>query len=219
MLEAIYEAADADGPRLAYADWLEDHAEPAQAEFVHLQCAFARTEPQSAENVALWNELLTAWTRLKDELRPALDGLWQIDIHDFRRGFLNAPLDVSPERLDELSANWWPRFVVRAVSTTLAPWNVDRLARCDYLPRLRELVVRGTDIHGNVIPRLVESDGLKWLRVLDLTEFTLGPEAAQALARANMFAELRELRLPYFMRPTGEIGRMLKNRFGDICRF
>src|SRR5688572_28198252 len=45
FLQAIREAPDDDGPRLRFADWLEEtggEAERARAEFVRLQCALAR---------------------------------------------------------------------------------------------------------------------------------------------------------------------------------
>jgi uncharacterized protein (TIGR02996 family) len=34
LLEAIFAAADDDLPRLVYADWLDDHGEADQAEFI-----------------------------------------------------------------------------------------------------------------------------------------------------------------------------------------
>lgn len=42
MLAAIRETPDEDTPRLAYADWLDEHGDADRAEFIRVQCAVAR---------------------------------------------------------------------------------------------------------------------------------------------------------------------------------
>jgi uncharacterized protein (TIGR02996 family) len=42
FLADIVEHPDDDTPRLVYADWLEDHGEEAQAEFIRVRCELAR---------------------------------------------------------------------------------------------------------------------------------------------------------------------------------
>ena len=41
FLRTIIDAPDDDGPRLVYADWLEEHGETARAEFIRVQCELA----------------------------------------------------------------------------------------------------------------------------------------------------------------------------------
>jgi uncharacterized protein (TIGR02996 family) len=41
LLAAILDAPEEDTPRLIYADWLDEHGDPARAEFVRVQCALA----------------------------------------------------------------------------------------------------------------------------------------------------------------------------------
>src|SRR5438876_11796716 len=41
FLRLILAEPDADGPRLIFADWLDEHGDPARAEFVRVQCALA----------------------------------------------------------------------------------------------------------------------------------------------------------------------------------
>ena len=48
--------------------------------------------------------------------------------------------------------------------------------------------------------------------MLDLSQFGLGVEAAEALARSDAFPRLEELRLPYAIRPTRGIGRLLRQK-------
>src|SRR5437667_9156811 len=50
FLRTILEQPDADGPRLVFADWLEEHGDP-HAELIRLQCELAHlpdTEPRRA---------------------------------------------------------------------------------------------------------------------------------------------------------------------------
>ncbi len=42
FLEAIIGRPDDDGPRLAYADWLDERGDAARAEFIRVQIALAR---------------------------------------------------------------------------------------------------------------------------------------------------------------------------------
>ena len=49
FLHAILEAPEDDAPRLVYADWLDDHGQPARAEFIRLQCALAKLPPDAPQ--------------------------------------------------------------------------------------------------------------------------------------------------------------------------
>jgi uncharacterized protein (TIGR02996 family) len=49
FIESIAAAPDEDTPRLALADWLDEHGDPARAEFVRLQCRLARASPNEPE--------------------------------------------------------------------------------------------------------------------------------------------------------------------------
>jgi uncharacterized protein (TIGR02996 family) len=42
FLQSIIESPDDDGPRLVYADWLDEHGESGGAEFIRVQCAVAQ---------------------------------------------------------------------------------------------------------------------------------------------------------------------------------
>jgi uncharacterized protein (TIGR02996 family) len=45
LLAAVVRAPDDDGPRLIYADWLEERGDPARAELIRVQCALAAGPP------------------------------------------------------------------------------------------------------------------------------------------------------------------------------
>src|SRR5579884_2396327 len=44
---------DDDGPRLVYADWLDDHGDPDRAGFIRLQCRLAALTPSDRDRFAL----------------------------------------------------------------------------------------------------------------------------------------------------------------------
>src|SRR5205085_5003860 len=44
LLAAVRQDPEDDAPRLVYADWLEEHGDPARAEYIRLQCRLAERE-------------------------------------------------------------------------------------------------------------------------------------------------------------------------------
>ncbi|MBY0456405.1 MAG: TIGR02996 domain-containing protein, partial [Gemmataceae bacterium] len=53
LLAAIRANPDEDTPRLAFADWLDEHgdeADRARAEFIRVQCELARHEDESTDD-------------------------------------------------------------------------------------------------------------------------------------------------------------------------
>jgi uncharacterized protein (TIGR02996 family) len=218
LLEAVFSSPADDAPRLVYADWLDEHGEPAQAAFIRAQIDLAHTEPDTAKLDRVAERLFGLWDQFLAELGPIAAGVMLLP-SDFRRGFVDTPLHLLVSAFRDQSPHWWPRLPVRAVSIDLAPWNVQEFVRVPYLARLRELVLAGDDIHGKIVPHLVKCRLWHALRVLDLSQFNLGQTAAEILAGSDAFAKLEELRLPYSIRPTRGIGRLLRQRYGDVCRF
>ncbi len=107
LLSAIRAEPDDDGPRLVYADWLEEHGEQPRAEFIRVQCELARLpgkDPRSAALVAREQELRRAhearWLLLPfvEPLRQPDEDAWRgvgdADIlEDWQRRLL-AELDI-----------------------------------------------------------------------------------------------------------------------------
>src|SRR5262245_41398238 len=52
FLRTIRERPDDDGPRLVYADWLEEHGDP-RGEFIRIQCELAKLPPWDPRRPAL----------------------------------------------------------------------------------------------------------------------------------------------------------------------
>jgi uncharacterized protein (TIGR02996 family) len=218
LLTAVFANPADDAPRLVYADWLDEHGEPAQAAFIRAQIELARTDPNTDEHERVAMRLADLWDPFIAELGQAAAGVVLLP-GDFRRGLPATPIQLLVSTFRDQSPRWWPRLPVRAVSIDLTTWNVGELVRVPYLARLWELVLAGDDPHDQVIRRLVKCHLFRELRVLDLSQFGLGVEAAEALAGSDAFPRLEELRLPYAIRPTRGIGRLLRQRYGDVCRF
>lgn len=66
LLAAILESPEGDGPRLIYADWLEENGKPERASFIRVQCELARL-PGIVEFNRLVSQL--EWDSLRLELR------------------------------------------------------------------------------------------------------------------------------------------------------
>jgi uncharacterized protein (TIGR02996 family) len=94
---AVVAAADDDTPRLAYADWLDEHDDPDRAEFIRVQCRLADLSPADPD----WVDLTERQDELAARLKPRYLGL-ELDRADrfyfgtdlignheepFRRGF------------------------------------------------------------------------------------------------------------------------------------
>ena len=68
LLEAVFSNPADDAPRLVYADWLDEHGEPAQAAFIRAQVELARTE---AKRQGVLDQANTQAAKLIDEGRAA----------------------------------------------------------------------------------------------------------------------------------------------------
>ena len=89
LLAAIEAHPDEDTPRLAYADWCDEHDQPARAEFIRLQCGWRHTaDAPTAERRKLQERVrFLIQNRLRDLIGPLGGDLTPLDIR-FDRGFL-----------------------------------------------------------------------------------------------------------------------------------
>ena len=209
LFQTILAEPDDDAPRLVYADWLEEHGDPARAEFIRLQCEWAALpegHPQQAKLIRRWRDLLeprhAAWQKVLPEwLRKETVG--------FRRGFpdhVNFPATEFLARFEEA----WQYAPVQFVKMSDAAAHVEELAASPLLARLR-----GLDLsHANpalgvaALEALLNSPHLTGLVRLELQGNRLGHDAAAVLAAAPNLRGLKRLRLS-FGNSIGEIGARL----------
>ena len=66
FLAAVIEDPDSDGPRLIYADWLEETGDEARAEFIRLQCTVAGVPESELEASPIIERTATLLTQNYD---------------------------------------------------------------------------------------------------------------------------------------------------------
>ena len=110
LWRAIRANPDDDTPRLVYADWLDEHNEPARAEFVRVQCEIERLRPdQRARRKVIPGLEHRAWVLQTANRARWLEPLFRVLVRkapgakletwvpgvSFRRGFVHdIPLDI-----------------------------------------------------------------------------------------------------------------------------
>jgi uncharacterized protein (TIGR02996 family) len=104
-LAAIGEDDEGDGPRLAFADWLEERGDQDRAEFIRVQCALASLPEADPQRPGLARRERALLDRHAWEWAAPLEGL--VTRWDYRRGFIekvemslesSAPAIVEPFR-------------------------------------------------------------------------------------------------------------------------
>src|SRR5262245_2874190 len=141
LVAAICELPDEDTPRLAYADWLDEHDEPERAAFVRAQVELARTpawEPFAV--LCRWRPDWLTGKPFRHTL-PWVDGS-QIEWHAeaFRRGLgwrLNVRSLVAWEQVSPAILDRAPVGEMHLWAAPLDQWK--EFAVSPVLPRLRRL--------------------------------------------------------------------------------
>ncbi|HET6572459.1 MAG TPA: TIGR02996 domain-containing protein, partial [Fimbriiglobus sp.] len=160
FLEPILARHSDDGPRLVYADFLDESDEPAdraRGELIRVQCALARISddhPRRVELIHREGELLQAhllaWT---DHLRGLADGF------EFRRGLLEG-VSVGAATFLARGAELFRRAPIRRVRLIDAARHVARIAACPLLASVRELDLCGNDLGNGGVNVLLRSPHL-----------------------------------------------------------
>jgi uncharacterized protein (TIGR02996 family) len=190
LLQAVCDAPEEDPPRLVYADWLEEHADPDYASFIRLQIQIARTPSESRKRDPERDELRARENavrqRLKKRWKPLLGPL-RASKRDFARGFHFAVADrfaafTYPTFAAEC-AKWWPALPLRRIELVNAV--PVELAENEYLSRLTELRIRlgpsSVLMEEELAIRLLQSPRLTGLRHLNLGFFPWTQRVVEAL--------------------------------------
>lgn len=193
FLSAILEAPDDDGPRLIYADWLEERSDSTareRGEFIRLQCHRAALPIDDPERVELFRReqrLLIGFAR------TWLGPLWRwVAPWHFRRGFLERVRVPAADFLTHADtfARLGPLFnlTLDRVGRTAA-----RLAKCPLLGRVTDLSLLDIDAAGT--REFVGSSHLTRVAMLFLSR-DVGDLGVTALARSPALPRLAVLHLP-----------------------
>jgi uncharacterized protein (TIGR02996 family) len=218
LLRSVLAAPDDDAPRLIYADWLDEHGDPARAEFIRAQVELARPSTDRARreqlvqaertllraNGAAWTAWLPAWVQEREFRRGFVEGI-RCEAGAFISGAdeVRRRTPLSAVRVggnEELAV---PLFRSRAldglraltVSVPVPAGAWEYLAACPYLGRLRQLTLNSKGPPGEMIEALIGSAALPALRTLRLPWCTLGDEHTARLVGHPWVTRLRALDL------------------------
>lgn len=202
LLAAIHDSPDEDTVRLAYADWLDEHGDAAQAEFIRVQIALARTpvcDPQRGRLYRLEKELLAAnrvaWVGERVATAP-------LESWVFQRGFperLNLEGElIGDHGVKRLTSS--PHLVgvssINLESNEIGDRGAELLGSSPNLPHLRELSLYGNEISDDGVIELFFADELPRMTHLDfrfnrMTDlgvlFLVVPTVKSRLKRIDLF--------------------------------
>jgi uncharacterized protein (TIGR02996 family) len=181
LLEAIIAHPDDDLPRLALADWLEEHGRPGPAELIRTQLALAgRPEDDERRPVLLGREAYLLARHSKELGRPLkhLALRWE-----FRRGCVEE-VKLPAGRFLRKAAELFRAAPLRHLHLSVPRAHIDALAACPHLAGLAELT-----LSGDPQPRpgrgwlggLLRAPQLQGLRALRLRGGPLWPEDVAAI--------------------------------------
>ncbi|MBY0459916.1 MAG: TIGR02996 domain-containing protein [Gemmataceae bacterium] len=193
LLRAIEEQPDEDTPRLAYADWLDEHAatdaDRAWAELIRVQCSLARTPPGPERGVLAVREARLLRTHA-GEWAARLPAKLPRGAH-YGRGFPALHLSAAVfARHAAALAGFLPLDWVRI---SHAPKALAELAGCPQLAHVRCLVLDGNGLRNHHLPVLLGSPHLTNVRMLNLNHNHVGTAGARALAGTTALPALRVL--------------------------
>jgi uncharacterized protein (TIGR02996 family) len=219
FLRVILAEPDSDGPRLVYADWLDENGQSARAEFIRVQCARSRL-PGSDSRVPFLKERESVL--LEQHRVPwsaPLSGLatkW-----DFVRGFpdqikveagvflthaetLFRSVPVRHLELHDIQ-KWLPQLSrsphlsklagLRLTGGRLGDAAPKALAQSPYLEQLQILELGRQHIGNDGAKALATTENLRGLTCLDLSDNAVGAAGASALAASPNLGRLKTLNL------------------------
>jgi uncharacterized protein (TIGR02996 family) len=191
FLATIRERPDDDGPRLIFADFLDERGDPRGA-FIRIQCALARMsvdDPRRAELTDREQALLDA-----NRSRWAAPFRGLASVTAIRRGFVedvNIEARVFLLRAGEL----FELAPIRHVNLLDVAGLIPHVADCEYLRRLSELTIGKQHLGDRLARALADSRNVSELKALRLHRNRLGDGGAAALAGSPHLANLKVLEL------------------------
>jgi uncharacterized protein (TIGR02996 family) len=191
FLAGIRDQPDDDGPRLIFADWLDERGDP-RGEFIRLQCALAclpdddpRFEALHMRATDLLDLHKAAWT---EKLQGLASGF------EFRRGLLDS-VAVDAQTFLERGQDLFRLGPIRRVRFEDAGKCFPALMESPLLSRIRELDLINCSL-GNGGPVLIaRARQLARLEVLDLGFNDITDQGLRTLADISHLVNLRELSL------------------------
>ena len=109
FLRAVCESPDEEGPRLVFADWLEENGDPERAEFIRVQCRLEHTPEDADERPDLEGRAAALLERHRDA--------WVGSLKYPEKGDYNSSLERAPQAEQNRAAAVVARFEVLGEAT------------------------------------------------------------------------------------------------------
>jgi len=215
LLAAIIAHPDEDTPRLAYADWLDEHDQPERAEMIRVQCTYTAISPTQREypdlQEGLWRTNARCWQWMKTSRPPLPPGFKYASTHVFdqyQRGFVHSVLGVtqpthgSPTAAEaEAICRGWAELVatttVRKLKLpTVLPTQLTQILAIPEAHHLADLLVSpqwGNECD-DLARAIADAESVRRLKQL-VIRGTVSSTGTQALTRAT-FERLEYFDLP-----------------------
>ncbi|MCB9675334.1 MAG: TIGR02996 domain-containing protein [Alphaproteobacteria bacterium] len=192
LLDAVLADPDADTPRLVYADWFEENGDPDRATLIRSQCELNRLPTWSARAAVLRHVVRVLLARHGERWARHLPQVDGVRLTRFDRGFPNAVLLDSPQRLLDLAPL---RALVPLDSVDLAVDEEGALPPGDH-GWVRRFELSGAyAFEADHLDTLLDSSIVEGLRYLSLAQAGIENEGAVRLARSGIVKQLDTLDL------------------------
>jgi uncharacterized protein (TIGR02996 family) len=197
LLADILANPEDDGPRLVYADWLDEHAQPERAEFIRLQVEYASLDEDDPRRQALERRSVQVIQDFNVRPRPewakgidAIAAEWR-----YRRGFVEE-VTLPAATFLERAADLFRVAPVRSVHFTgITPESLTALGACPFLARLTGIDLRWNEIRDQGVTTLLHAPHLGELRSLCLNSTGVTEAGVEALAASARLTHLNVLDL------------------------
>jgi len=192
FFERIRDEPAEDGPRLIYADWLEENGQPDRAEFVRLLVALDRLPDDDPRRTELRER--------ERALREANEVRWSADLAplvtgwEFRRGVIDS-VSVDTNQFLAAGAAIFDVAPVRKVRFFGVGDRLTRLVQSPLLSHIRELDLSGNELGNRGPILLTKSKHLGRLEALDLSFNEFGDRGLQLFANSPVCGGLRSLQI------------------------
>jgi uncharacterized protein (TIGR02996 family) len=196
FMQTICENPHDDGPRLVFADWLEEQGNCDEAELIRLQVERSRLAQSEVDERAK-----IKLAKREDRLRAA-NPQWAEEYPEIP-GIIWGPIDrgfVSTVRVSNVTTLLRHAKRIFDLAPITNVWfdvldddGVVPLSESPWLARLTLLKAHGSHIGDQAFRRLVDSPHIAGLRRLFVTAAGIGDAGARAIARSSRLAKLNTL--------------------------
>jgi uncharacterized protein (TIGR02996 family) len=196
FLDAIRENPEDDGPRLVYADWLDEHGDAERAEFIRAQCELARLEVDDERFPAVRQRVSELLAKNGREWTEALRRFARV--YSIERGFadhVTLPADTFFAHAHEVFAVAPVWHVKLRNLKDRTRDRVPDLAKCPILEKLSSINLDTNGLGVGHAQTLLSSRFLGRLTSLDFSNNKIGLGGARALGACPHLGQLVHLRL------------------------